>query len=48
MNERATQRGDGETAECHECGERFDSQAELLVHLRDAHAREGLAEAGSV
>jgi transcription elongation factor Elf1 len=32
-----TQTGDGETAVCHVCGQRFATQAELLKHLEDQH-----------
>ena len=37
MNEREAQAGDGETAICHICDRRFDTQEELSKHLIDDH-----------
>lgn len=37
MTERETQSGDGEIAKCFVCGKAFVTQAELLMHLEDAH-----------
>jgi hypothetical protein len=43
MSERENQRGDEEVAVCHVCEARLDTQEELLVHLREEHPGELLA-----
>lgn len=45
MNERTGQRGDGETAVCHVCGETFDDQRGLSDHLMTAHQDDLLPDA---
>ena len=40
MSERENQRGDPETAVCHVCDRRFDSQEALGRHLMDEHRGE--------
>jgi len=45
MSEREAQSGDGETAVCHVCDQRFDTQEELSKHLIGAHPDDLLSEA---
>jgi len=40
MSERENQQGDPETAVCHVCDRRFDSQEALARHLMDEHPGE--------
>jgi hypothetical protein len=40
MSERDTQLGDGETAVCHVCEQRFQTQEDLAKHLLRAHPDE--------
>ena len=37
MTERDEQGGDGEIGVCHVCYQQFDTQEELLAHLKEDH-----------
>ena len=42
MSEADGQRGEGEMATCHMCGQEFPTPEELSKHLMEAHDDEGL------
>ena len=44
MTQGQVQPKDGETAVCHVCDERFDTQEELAKHLMDRHPDDLLPE----
>jgi hypothetical protein len=44
MSEREMQSGDTETAVCHVCDKRFETQEELSKHLMDTHPNEFFSE----
>ena len=44
MSEREAQLDDGETAVCHVCEQRFETQEALSKHLLDAHPGELFSE----
>jgi C2H2 type zinc finger protein len=44
MSEREAQSGDAETATCHVCDQRFETQADLLKHLQTEHPDEVLPD----
>ena len=44
MSERETQSGDVETAVCHVCDQRFETQEDLSKHLMDSHPDEFFSE----
>ena len=44
LNEREMQSGEGETAICHVCDQRFQTQGELLKHLEETHPNDLLPD----
>jgi hypothetical protein len=48
LNEREMQSGEGETAICHVCDQRFQTQGELLKHLEETHPNDLLPDASEI